>query len=281
MPAHSPDPVHGAYPDGSSMFGDSGDLATEISEIADGDAADPRVAPRPRPRSGRRGEGRQAPRPRLLDRLGLVRPRGARRAAGADPAHRRPQPDRGPPPPGTEHRPLVRHRRPRPRHLQPHHLGRAGVARGRHRLDHLRPAHRRGHRPAGRPLPGQGRDRPHGLRRRAPVVPGPAAGPRHRRLPRRPHRAHHRARHRRRLHRPGGPPRAGEHARLLPTGVRGRRPVPRRHRRPHHRQGGHAQRDLPGDVVLGDRRRRRHRRRGRPGLPRPVGAAAHRRPGAA
>ena len=39
MPAHSPDPVHGAYPDGSSMFGDSGDLATEISEIADGDAA--------------------------------------------------------------------------------------------------------------------------------------------------------------------------------------------------------------------------------------------------
>jgi ABC-type dipeptide/oligopeptide/nickel transport system permease subunit len=39
MPAHSPDPVHGAYPDGSSMFGDSGDLATELSEIADGDAA--------------------------------------------------------------------------------------------------------------------------------------------------------------------------------------------------------------------------------------------------
>ena len=39
MPAHSPDPVHGAYPDGSSMFGDSGDLATEISESADGDAA--------------------------------------------------------------------------------------------------------------------------------------------------------------------------------------------------------------------------------------------------
>ena len=39
MPAHSPDPVHGAYPDGSSMFGDSGDLATEISEIASGDAA--------------------------------------------------------------------------------------------------------------------------------------------------------------------------------------------------------------------------------------------------
>ena len=45
MPAHSPDPVHGAYPDGSSMFGDSGDLATEISEIADGAEALGRPVP--------------------------------------------------------------------------------------------------------------------------------------------------------------------------------------------------------------------------------------------
>jgi peptide/nickel transport system permease protein len=39
MPAPSHDPLHGAHPVGSSVFGDSGDLATEIGDIADGDAA--------------------------------------------------------------------------------------------------------------------------------------------------------------------------------------------------------------------------------------------------
>ncbi len=39
MPAPSPDPLHGARPTGGSIFADSGDLATEISDIADGDAA--------------------------------------------------------------------------------------------------------------------------------------------------------------------------------------------------------------------------------------------------
>jgi peptide/nickel transport system permease protein len=39
MPAPSHDPVHGSVPGGRSVFAESGDFATEISDIADGDAA--------------------------------------------------------------------------------------------------------------------------------------------------------------------------------------------------------------------------------------------------
>jgi peptide/nickel transport system permease protein len=58
MPAPPPDQVPGALPDRSSLFAESGDMATEVAEIADGDAhalaalhdADPDQVPLPRAR---------------------------------------------------------------------------------------------------------------------------------------------------------------------------------------------------------------------------------------
>ena len=114
--------------------------------------------------------------------------------------------------------------------------------------------------------------RPHGLRRRAAVVPGPAARPRHRRLPRRPHRRP-----------PSCSPSASCPSPRWPGSCGPTRScTPQREfvlaaRSLGATDGRIIVREVlpnvifPVHVVRGDRRRRRHRRRGRPRLPRPVG----------
>ena len=171
---------------------------------------------------------------------------------------------------------LVRHRPHRARHLQPHRLGRSGLAGGRRGIDPLRRRHRRydGHRLG--LLPRTCRDPRHGLLRHPALLPGPAARPRHRRLPRRyPRPPHRHPGHRHRVDRTSGEIGQGQHPRVRPTRVRDRRSITRSPQLPHHHPGDPAQRDLPGALLRRDRRGHRHRRRRRTGIPRPVHPTAH------
>ena len=279
MPAHSPDPVHGGIPRRVVDVGDSGDLATEISEIALGRRHRPRLArharrptgsPPRRPASASASPSGSPPdgSPSSPSRRARWRPDRSRDRATR--TRRWPDPALAP-----ERVALVRHRRPRPRHLRRVIWGaRVSLVVGFASIV-LRPAHRRHH----RALAGyyQGRSRPSSWASWTSCWPSrPCCWPW-----------------------PSSPSAttAAVPTIVLALGVVSIPPVARLVRANtlvySQREfvlaartlgasdgriivaRGPAQRDLPGHVVLADRRRRRHRRRGRPRLPRAVGRAAH------
>ena len=234
-----------------------------------------------RRRGGGRPDQEEARRPFFWICVGWI---VARRRPGH---HRQPAPAAQPRPRELQQRaergpglgPPPRHRRPLPRHLQPAHLRRPGLARGRLR--------RRAHRPHPRRHPrhdlglpaGAGRHGPqHGLLRRA-------------RLPR------HRGRHRHRVllghsrcgrspcHRPlrGAPHlpgRAGLDALVRHPRLRAGRQGARRQRHAHPDPRDPAQHHADHRLVRPDRGGHHHRAGGHPGLPRPLRAAPDARAGA-
>src|SRR4029453_4125346 len=171
-------------------------------------------------------------------------------------------------------RPSARHRRARPRHPEPAHLGRPRVAAGRH------PAHRdRGPRGARAGTPrrlrrGAARPRDHARPRRVLRVPPRAA--RHR------DRGRDRTRHAEPDVRARGGPGALQHAPRPPrppfgeaARVRGGRARPRRGPRPADQPAPAAQRAAAPAGLHQHAGRHDDRGLGRPELPRPGRAAAH------